>query len=193
MVRRATSTPGIAYIEDFARGAVEATRGNQGLATLVDWETGVIIVVSYWDEPLRSTEAPLPRARGGAARGACGALTTENYEVTVGRQARKPLPGAAARLARAQVDRTRRADVVGFYRKDVVPRLERCTGFCSAELLIDHNSGTALSVTAWEDTATATRAEPALEQLRIDADQRHGVKLTRVESYCMLHTSAQIE
>jgi hypothetical protein len=179
---------GLAYIEDSARGAIEGTPGSKGLATLVDWETGVIITVSYWDASPRSAEVPLTQAQA-----PCGALTIEIFEVMVGRQVRKPLPGAAVRLARTQIDRTRRADIVEFYREDVVPRLEHRTGLCSAELLIDHDSGTALSVTVWEDAAATTRAEDAFEQLRVDAEQHHGVKLTWIESYTMVHTSARID
>lgn len=183
---------GLAHIEDSDRGAVEATQGNEGLATLVDRETGVIVALSYWDESLRSSEAVLTEARAGAAAAARGDLVTENFEVAVGRRVSIPAAGAAVRMARVQVDHARLEDAVGFYREDVVPRLERCPGLCSAELLLDPDSGTGVSVTAWEGPEAAAGAETVLEQLREEASSRLEVKFTRVETYTMVRTSARI-
>lgn len=183
---------GLAHIEDSDRGAVEATEGNKGLATLVDRKTSVIVAISYWDESLRSSEAMLTKARAGAAAAANGDLVTENFEVAAGRRVSIPAAGAAVRMARVQVDHARLEDIVAFYRDDVVPRLERCSGLCSAELLLDPDSGTGVSLTAWADPEAATDAESVLVQLREEASSQLEVKFTRIESYTMVRTSARI-
>ena len=182
---------GLAHIEDSDRSAVEATPGNRGLVTLVDREAAVIIAVSYWDEPQRSSEALLTQARAAAAAAAGGDVVTENYKVVAGKRLRTPTGGAAVRMARVQVDHAHVADVDAFYRGEVIPQLERCAGLCSAELLIDPDSGNGVSVTVWEDAEAATGAERVLERLRDEASQRLGAKFPRVESYLMVQTSVQ--
>lgn len=184
---------GLAYIEDSDRGAVEATAGNRGLATLVDWQHGVIIALSYWDEPWNSSGAALTGARVGSAVAARGDLVTENYEVVVDRRVAMPLVGAAVWMARMQLDTAPLADVVAFYREAALPELERCAGLCSAELLLDRDFGNGVSVTVWEDAAAAAPAESVLESLREEAGRRFAAKSTRNESYIMVRTSVRID
>ena len=74
---------GITQIEGPDRAAVEATSGNRGLTTMVDREAATIIAISYWDEPDRSSEAELTRARQNAVAAAAGYLVAENYVLVV--------------------------------------------------------------------------------------------------------------
>ena len=60
--RRDKVDDGLAHLEESDRGAVESAAGNLGLTTFVDREAGVIVAVSYWDEPAHSSQAVLTRA-----------------------------------------------------------------------------------------------------------------------------------
>src|SRR6185369_3162391 len=94
---------GITQIEGPDRAAVEATRGNQGLTTMVDRQAAVIIAISYWDEPDRSSEAELTRARQNAVAAADGDLVAENLVLAIDERASIPEPGSTMRLTSAQI------------------------------------------------------------------------------------------
>jgi hypothetical protein len=184
---------GIAHIEGTDRGVVEGTSGNQGLTTLVDRQAGVIVAISYWDEPLHSSEAALTQARGGAATAAGGDLVVERFEVAIGERRSVPAPGAVVRMARVQIEPTRIADGMTFIRTEVLPPLRIVAGFCSAELLIDRSSGGGVFVTAWDDEAGGARSESVLDELRDEAVQRVGVKLPRTETYAVVRAVTQLD
>jgi hypothetical protein len=182
---------GIAHVEESDRGAVEATEGNRGLTTLVDRGAGVIVAISYWDEPAHSSEPALTRAREGAVAAAGGDLVAESYEVALQERASVPAPGAVLRLIRVQIESARVADGLGFIRDEVLPQLRVSAGFCCAELLIDRHSGNGLFLTAWTAEDDACRADAVLEQLRDEAVERVGAKFPRTETYALVRTSAR--
>lgn len=91
-----------------------------------------------------------------------------------------------------QFDRARCADVVALFSTEVVPQLADCEGMCSAELMIDQDSGSGVSMTVWDDVDAATRAEDLLNRLRDDAHRRVQAEITRVESYSLVQTSVPV-
>ena len=104
---------GITQIEGPDRAAVEATSGNRGLTTMVNREAAVIIAISYWDEPDRSSEAELTRARQNAVAAAAGDLVAENYVLALDERASIPHrgPRCAWRRYRSRRPRRHRADL----------------------------------------------------------------------------------
>jgi hypothetical protein len=188
--RRDKVDDGLAHLEDADRGAVEATAGNLGLTTFADREAGVIVAVSYWDEPTHSSEAVLTRAREDAAAAAGGDLVVESYEVAARERRSVPLSGATVRVERVQIDSSNISDGVAFIRDEVLPQLRTGAGFCSAELLIDRGAGAGQLLTAWTTAADASRAETVLQQLRDEAVERVGTKFPRTETYTLVRTSA---
>ncbi len=181
---------GIARIEGSDRPVVEATSGNQGLATMVDRAAGVIVAMSFWDEPLHSSEASLTRAREAAAAAAGGDLVVERFELAGRTQPSPPRPGAVVRMARVQLDPATMADGLAFFTREVLPTVETVAGFCSAEVLVDRESGTGIIVTAWTDADGADHGERAWEPLRDTATERVGAKFPRTETYTLVRTSA---
>lgn len=181
---------GIARIEDSDRPVVEATRGNQGLATMVDREAGVIVAMSFWDEPLHSSEASLTQEREAAAAAAGGDLVVERFELVGRTQPSPAAPGAVVRMARMQLDPATVADALAYFTRDVLPTVKTAAGLCSAEVLIDRESGTGVIVTAWTDVDSADRGERAWEPLRDTAAERVGAKFPRTETYTLVRTSA---
>jgi hypothetical protein len=184
---------GIAHIEGADRDVVEATPGNRGLTTLVDRQAGVIVAISYWDEPLHSSEAALTQAREGAAVAAGGDLVVERYEVAIGERHSVPAPGAVVRMARVQGQPARIAGGIDFIRTEVLPPLGIVAGFCSAELLIDRSSGSGVFVTAWDDEEGGTRLESVLDELRDEAVERVGAKFPRTETYAVVRAATQLD
>jgi hypothetical protein len=183
---------GIAHLENTDRAAVETTRGNRGLTTLVDRPAGVIVALSYWDEPAYSSDAVLTQAREGAVSAAGGDLVAESYEVAIGERHSVPASGAVARMVRVQIEPARVEDGLTFVREEILPRLQTGAGFHSAEVLIDRSFGSGVLLTVWVDEYSAARADITMETLRDEALERVGVKFPRTESYVVVRASAQL-
>ena len=97
---------GIVELEESDRGAVEATDGNQGLTTVVNRGAGVIVAVSYWDEPMDSSAATLTRARADAVAATGGDLVVEHFEVASQEMLSSPEADAVVRMVRVRMART---------------------------------------------------------------------------------------
>jgi hypothetical protein len=182
---------GVDHIENSDRGAVEATAGNRGLTTLVDREDGVIVAMSYWDDPDHSSEAVLTEARAGAAAAAGGELVAESFEVALADRRTVPNPGAIVRMTRLQLEPQRVVDGLAFVHDEVLPRLSVDSGLCSAEVLIDRQSGKGVFMTTWTDDDGAERAGTLLDELRDEAATRVGASFPRTEAYVLVRASAQ--
>jgi hypothetical protein len=181
---------GIARIEGSDRPVVEATRGNQGLATMVDREAGVIVAVSFWDEPLYSSDASLTQEREAAAAAAGGDLVVERFELVGRAQPSPAAAGAVVRMARVRLEPAAVANGLGMFTREVLPAVEAAAGLCSAEVLIDRESGDGIIVTVWIDADSADRGERALKPLLDTVTERVGAKFPRTETYTLVRTSA---
>lgn len=129
----------VEFVEGTARQTVEAAAGNRGMATAVDREAGVTFAASYWEsaDAMRDSEPAVsePRERAGVVGG--GDVTVERYELAVGQRLSVPVPGAPVRILRMEGDPARTDETAAFYRDEVLPRLLRIAGVCSAQMLID--------------------------------------------------------
>jgi hypothetical protein len=177
---------GITQIEGPDRAAVEATSGNRGLTTMVNSEAAVIIAISYWDEPDRSSEAELTRARQNAVAAAAGDMVAENYVLALDERASTPAPGAAVRLVQVQIAASRAATGLTYLRDEVLPQLRATTGFHHAQILAEHECRHALLVTTWQDEDHAARADAILDRLRSDALHRAHLAFLNIETYTLV-------
>lgn len=182
---------GLARLEESDRPVVESIRGNRGLLTLADRDGGVIVAVSYWDEPLHSSDAALTEARNAVAAAAEGDLVVERFQRAGHRYSSVPASGAVVVMARVQLDPATAGDAQAAVNDELLSSIATVEGFSSAEILVDDSSAAGIVVTAWRDSAAAERADRALEPLREDAEARFGVKFTRAETYSLVRTSVQ--
>jgi hypothetical protein len=182
----------IDYIEGEDRAVVEAAAGNNGLTTLVDRHAALIVAASYWDEPVRSSEAALTRVREIAVTVAGGDLSVETYEVLAAKQRTTAPAGATVHFARLRVEPDQIGDAVAYLTEQVLPGLTARNEPCDVQVLLDRSSGAGIVVTTWEDDALARAALAALEQRRHDAAEQ-GVKLLGTETYTMVRTSLRID
>jgi len=176
------------YIESRDRAAVEAAIGNGGLTTYADWDSGVIVAASYWDEPLRSSEAVLTKVRRDVELLAGGTVTAEQYEVTAKIWHSRPGRGAAVLLHGVQLESARLDDAILFLNVVLLPELARCEELCIAEILVDPDSSSAIVFTVWESEHVAWDASPAVEALR-DRGVDHGVKFVTTTPYTLFGVS----
>jgi hypothetical protein len=180
---------GVSHLEESDRAVVETAAGNRGLTTMVDREAGVIMAVSYWDEPIRSSQDTLTRAREAATEAAGGDLVAETYEV-VARENRADLSaGAPVRVGRIQIDPTAAGDARQFIQEGVLSDLRDSAGLDGAELLVGPDAGLGMLILTWTSEDAAARGDAVLGQLRDEAASRRGTKLTRIERYTLVNAS----
>ncbi len=180
---------GLSQLEESDRGAVEATYGNRGLTTLVDRAAGVIVAVSYWDEPAHGSAAALTRARADAVTAAGGDLVVENFEVAAQELLKVPPAGAVVRMVRVRIASEHLPEARRFLHQEVLRRLRVEAGFCSAELMIDPESGGGLLLAAWTDEESATRTDALVDRVRDEAGRRAGTTFPRTETYAVVATT----
>lgn len=180
---------GISQLEESDRSTVEATGGNRGLTTLTDRAAGVLVAVSYWDEPAQASTAALTRARADAVTAAGGDLVVENFEVVSQEMLTAPAAGGVVRLVRVRIGLERLAEAVGFLHDEVLRRLRVEAGFCRAEIMIDRESGSGLLLAMWTDEKSATRTDTLLDRVRDEAVARAGTTFPRSETYAVVGTS----
>jgi len=185
---RDKTTAVLDYIESRDRATVEAAAGNGGLVTFVDWESGVVVAASYWDELLHSSESVLTEVRRDAERLAGGTVTAERYEVTAGTWLSTPRRGAAVRMSGAQLESTRLEDAILFLGGGLLPGLAGCEGLCTAQIFVDAGSSAAMVFTVWENEQVVGDTSPAVEALRGRAAD-HGVKFVSAVRYSLFGIS----
>ncbi|GAA5158921.1 hypothetical protein GCM10023321_39250 [Pseudonocardia eucalypti] len=176
------------YIEGRDRAVVEAALGTGGLATYADWDSGVVVAASYWDEPAHSSEAVLTEVRRDVELLAGGTVTAEQYEVTARVWHSRPGRGAVVLLHGVQLESARLDDAVPFLNGVLLPELAQCERPCIAEILVDRDSSSAVVLTVWENEHVAGDASPAVEALRARGVE-HGVKFVTTTRYTLFGVS----
>jgi hypothetical protein len=180
---------GVAQLEESDRGAVEAAAGNRGLTTMVDRGAGLILAVSYWDEPAHSSAVALTRARADAVAAAGGDLVVESFEVALQDWVSVPATGAVVRMVRVRIEPATVTEALGFIRDEMLPRLRIEAGFCGVELMIDHSSGAGVLLATWTDEVAATQCDMLIERVRDEAERRGGTTFPRTETYALVRTT----
>lgn len=90
---------------------------------MVDRGAGLIVAVSYWDEPAHSSAVALTRARADAVAAAGGDLVVESFEVALQDWVSVAATGAVVRMARVRIEPATVTEALGFIHDEMLPRL----------------------------------------------------------------------
>ena len=183
------------YLENTARPAVENLVGQQGLATLTD-DDSTVVVAAYWDSPesLAASADTVAKVRASAA-GILGGVepSVEVFEAAYTKRYSIPPPGAIGRLIRATIPVEQIDAAIAYYIAEVVPPFVGAPGLCSVQLLVDRATGRSISVAGWDDQAAIDAAEPLAQQVIAAALAAiPGLEFTGVEQYAIVRTTAQL-
>jgi heme-degrading monooxygenase HmoA/predicted ester cyclase len=179
------------YLEGTVRPHVEGQHGNRGLACLINADTGVCIVASYWDSPdaMTASEQAVQVSRKELAEMVRGSVTVEHYEVPVFVRRSRPERGAGVRLARVECAPGHIDAFIEEFRNNAAPDLMDMQGMESAQLLTDRISGRCVVVTSWQDIAALAASRAATARLRADAAATMHLQIRAVEEYTLAFTS----
>jgi heme-degrading monooxygenase HmoA len=151
-----------------------AQAGFRGVALLANRETGGGLSVTYWDTAaaMAASEAHAAEARQGVQSSVAGANMNDidRFEVVVVERVVPPKAGIAVRMSDFVADASKIDAMAAFTQETVLPVLKARTGFRSAHLLANRQTGRTLTFTVW-DTAADREAgyadrTPLREQLR---------------------------
>jgi len=176
---------GITYVNDQLMPVLTRMDGCIGLSMLVDRSRGECITTSAWD----SLEAM--RASAGAVRplrdefvAALGAAPprVEEWEVALMHRDHPSTMGACARVSWLQGDpRSIDGSIEAF--RSALPIIEGLPGFCSASLLVDRETGGAVSTVTYDSADTLTQTRAAANSLRTDVAQQANAEVIEVSEF----------
>jgi hypothetical protein len=117
-------------------------------------------------------------------------VIADSYEVR-GLVRRSVAPrGAAVRLDRLQLESASLEGAIAYLVTELMAELTRSENLCSAEVLIDADSSTAIVLTVWATEQGADSGGPVVESLR-DRAADQGAKFVSVERYTLVSVSSQ--
>jgi hypothetical protein len=173
----ATIDDGIAHVRDQVAPAITVLEGCAGISMLVDRASGRCIATSSWDsEPaLRDSEERVRPLRDGAER-ALGVSTgtVDIWEVAVVHRDHAMPDGACARVTWMSGDPDSAERAADLFRMVILPRVQDNEGFCSASLLINRDTGRAVSTVIFESSEQLEASRTAATEIRDAATKELG-------------------
>ncbi|HEX6871660.1 MAG TPA: hypothetical protein VF163_11235 [Micromonosporaceae bacterium] len=159
---------GIAFVRDELMSDLTTIDGCAGLSLLVDRESGRSIATTSWhsQEAMRMSEDRVRamRERYIATFGGTDA-TVDEWEVVVMHRDHRAPQGARARATYLHGDPATADQSIDSFRA-ILPVLEGFSGFCSASLLMNRDSGRAVSTVIYDSDAALAQTREQANQLR---------------------------
>jgi heme-degrading monooxygenase HmoA len=179
---------GIAFVQNEAMPELLRMSGCRGLSLLVDPETGRCITTSAWesqDDMLASTEMVHHlRDRFVAEVGGLAPIVDE-WEIALMHRDHRSMEGAQARTSWLEGDPASIDDSVESFRA-ILPSLDDLPGFCSASLLVNRESGRAVSTVIYDSADALVQSRPLADRLRSGLAAQTGTEVLEVAEFALV-------
>ena len=158
----------VTTLRDDVMISIQQMDGNIGLSMLADRETGRCIVTSAWADraSMQASAQAVQPMRDRLAELMGGTPTIEEWEIAVLHRRRPSEAGAWCRVSWIQQDPAGQDAAVELYRTRVLDGLDQIEGFCSASLMLDRDSGRAVSSVTYDGRASLDASREAGGRLR---------------------------
>lgn len=142
--------------------------GCIGLSMLVDRESRRCIITSAWqsEDAMSASEDQLDPIRNRAAESLGGRPQVDQWEIAVLHRHHTSQEGACVRGTWFREEPNRFDHAIDVYRMAVLPALEELPGFCSASLLVDRDSGIAVSSVTYDSHDAMERSRDQVAAVR---------------------------
>ena len=176
---------GIANVRDEVMPAVMKMPGFVGVSMLVDRMSGRCIVTTAWEsaDTMRDSRQKVMSLRDQAVSAMQGTAEVDEWEVAVMHRKQDTHEGACARIARFRMDPSNADHGIDVYRMVALPRMDDLEGFCSASLMVNRETGMAVSTAAYESREAMQHTMDQVQQLRTRVTEEAGAELISVEEY----------
>lgn len=178
----------IAMVRDEVLPAVTQMPGCLGLSMLVDRTAGDGIVTTSWEseEAMRATAEAVAPMREKAANLMGGTADVQEWEIAVMHRAHHAPAGSCVRSTWLKADPAGVERSLDVFRLAVLPRVEELQGFCSASLLINRESGLAVSSIAFDSRRDIEASRDAAQAIRAGAVKEIGAEVLDVREHDLI-------
>jgi quinol monooxygenase YgiN len=176
---------GMAYVRDEVMPTVQQMDGCIGLSMLCDRESGRCIVTTAWatEDAMRASAEGVRASRARFAEVLGGEPEVAEWEIAMMHRVHETGDGARTRVIWGHTEPGHMNDMLDAFRMTMMPKVEELPGFCSANMMVDRQSGrTALAVT-YEDSAAMERAGERAAALRREATDTIGLQIDEVAEF----------
>lgn len=175
----------IAMMRDDIMDDVTQMDGNIGLSMLADRDSGRFIVTSAWadQEAMRRSASAVKPLRDRVSELMGDTPTVQEWEIAVLHRRRPTDAGACARVTWLQGQSGDADRAIEVYRQKVLPALEEVDGFCSASLLVDRDTGRAVSTVTFQSRDHMERSSDMADRLRTSTAEETGSRISDVAEF----------
>ncbi|MBC6445725.1 antibiotic biosynthesis monooxygenase [Actinokineospora xionganensis] len=176
---------GIANIRDQVMPTLRDMEGFVGISLLADRQSGRCIATTAWEteETMRASEPKLRRLREQTAEMLGARPQVDEWEIAVLHRDHTSRPGACVRATWMRFDADKADQAVQTYKMTALPAMEEFDGFCSASLLMDRESGVAVSSVTYDSPEAMERARTHADTLRTGSGEEAGVDILDVVEF----------
>jgi heme-degrading monooxygenase HmoA len=162
--------------------AIQGIDGCVGLSLLVDRQSGRCIATSAWQsmEAMRASDEQLRSIRDRAAEMFGGSPQVEEWEIAVLHRDHRSGEGACVRATWLRVEPGQADRAIDLYKMSSLPAMENLEGFCSASLLVNRESGRAVSSVTYDSLEAMERNRGQAETIRAAGAQDAGAQVLDV-------------
>ncbi|WP_245645258.1 hypothetical protein [Pseudonocardia acaciae] len=172
----------MAHVRDEVMPQLLDIEGCVGLSMLVDRMAGRCIATSAWqsEDAMRASEDRAGPIRDRVAEMLGGEPQVEHWEIAVLHRDHTSRPGACVRSTwvQAQMDGIDRA--IDVFRMVPLPAMESLDGFCSASLMINRDTGRAVSSVTFDSQRALEDSRERAASVREEATREAGVDMLDV-------------
>jgi len=184
------------YLQDFIVPAARAMGGWKGMFFLGDPAANKTVSITLWDseDSLRASEVAANKLRDqGNRQAGSQTVKVERFEVVMA-DAEPPSDttesGAFARVSRYEIP-VEKVDAAISQANPTAPQVRGIPGNTGGYLLIDRETGAALSVTLWESEQALKASVEQANVIRARITERVNGSISSVESYMISATAGE--
>lgn len=177
----------IRYVTEEVMPAITAMDGCLGLSLLVDRGSGRCIATSAWsdDKSMHAADEALRPMREEAGRVLGADPSVDEWEIALLHRDHRTNESTSVRCTWLRTDPARIDEAVELFRSEVLPVAESMDGFCSASLLVDRESGRAVSSVTWDSREAMEATRETATKLRAKVAERAGAEIEDVAEFEM--------
>jgi len=177
---------GISHVRDEVMPTMQGIAGCIGLSMLVDRQSARCITTSAWqsEEAMRASEERVRPIREWAAEVfGGGSPQVDEWEIAVLHRDHQTGEGACIRVTWMQVNPAQLDRAIDVYKMVSLPAMEELDEFCSASLLVNRESGLAVSSATYGSTEAMERIRDRAASIRTATIQEAGAEVLEVGEF----------
>ena len=164
----------VAYMKENPLSVLRSQRGYKGMSAGADRSSGLLGLLSLWETAADrdASESALAKTRDDARNDLASGMTVESLDQLAHQVGNPPTPGCALALTRISIDPGQVADIVEFFKREIMPEITAMPGFRSLRNLINPETGEGMVSSIWDDEKSRDAALEAAQARRDEAGAR---------------------